>query len=89
MDIYRSDLTGTDEVATRKVSLTRMVGPKGERVSSIIGWDIAPPVEGESYCVSLGQGRVLRTSPVKEIHKGEKTLLIKTVNSTYRIDYLE
>jgi Uma2 family endonuclease len=66
-----------------------MVGPSREYISSIIGWETTPPERGQRYTLSLGQGRILRTSPVQEIQEIKGGMLIRTLNSTYRIEYLE
>lgn len=87
MEIHRTDLLDTSTSQTRRISLTRVELEKGQS-QAVIGWEYASPAKGERYSVYLGGGRVLRTSPVREITVTKQTSTIKTVNSTYRVEYL-
>jgi hypothetical protein len=89
MDISKSNLTETDEVLPRKISLTRIASLSTAHTNVVNGWEYVAPAKGERYIVYLGKGRVLRTSTVEDIKILEQGILIKTVNSIYRIDYLQ
>lgn len=79
----------TEEIATRKVFLRRSdISGKG-RPKAMIGWELGAPRKGKRYTVNLENGMVLRTSPVEEIQDREGVLTVKTVNSTYAIEYLK
>jgi hypothetical protein len=80
--------TKTYEILTKKISLSKVDTVGQVQNSAIIGWEYAPPRVGERYSVYLGRGRVLRTSPVEEIKETPYALMIKTLNSVYRIEYL-
>lgn len=82
-------LTATEEVHYRKISLKRLKSFKIEEKGGVIGWEAAPPKVGERYAVYLGEGNVLRTSPVEEVKKTSHILMVKTMNSIYRVEYLE
>ena len=78
----------TLEIASRKISLARIESVATDRKGELIGWEYAPPKKGDRYTVSLGKGRILRTSPVQDVKQSDDALLIKTVNSIYRVEYL-
>lgn len=70
---------------TRKVSLTK-IGGKAEGIGeTLIGWETAPPKEGEPYRVRLETAETLRTSPVKLITEADDGLTIMTKNSLYEL----
>jgi hypothetical protein len=74
---------------SRKIALTKLgevVAPP--KTGGVIGWEYTPPQKGRPYVIYLEKGLVLRTSLVQEVQKGRNTLLLKTLNSLYRVDYL-
>jgi hypothetical protein len=74
---------------SRKVSLTK-VGGKGSGVGdTLIGWEIAPPKEGERYKIRFEKGKVLKTSPVQLITETNGVLCIMTANSLYEVRAFE
>jgi hypothetical protein len=74
---------------TRKVSLSKVGGTSNTLGDTVIGWETAPPRENEPYRIYLGNGKVLRTSPVKLITDTNDLLCIMTVNSLYEFRILE
>jgi hypothetical protein len=88
METTKTNDPKTAEIATRKISLSRIESVTTDQKGEVIGWEYAPPRRGERYTVSLGKGRVLRTSPVQDVKESRNALLIKTVNSIYRVEYL-
>jgi hypothetical protein len=89
METRRIAQDRTRELRPRKISLAKVEETSADRRGHIVGWEYNPPRRGERYTVNLGQGRVLRTSPVQEVSASDKMLLVKTVNSTYCVAYLE
>ncbi len=88
MEMTKTNDPKTAEIATRKISLARIESVATDRKGELVGWEYAPPKKGERYTVSLGRGRLLRTSPVQDVKQSDNALLIKTVNSIYRVEYL-
>jgi hypothetical protein len=80
--------TKTCEVLNRRISLTRVESVGQEPKGAVVGWEYSPPAKGERYAVYLGRGRVLRTSVVEEVRQNMGSLLIKTANSIYKVQYL-
>jgi hypothetical protein len=82
-------VTTASRTFTRKVSLTK-VGGKGSGVGdTLIGWEIAPPKEGERYKISFEKGKVRKTSPVQLITETNGVLCIMTANSLYEVRAFE
>jgi len=67
----------------RKVSLTKTGGKGHYYNDAVIGWETAPPKEGESYRMRLETGQVFRTSPVQLMTETDDSLTIMTKNSLY------
>jgi hypothetical protein len=82
-------LVKTHEILVKKISLTRIDSIDKEQKGAVIGWEYGPPRRGERYSVYLGDGKVLRTSPVEDVKETHCALLIKTMNSVYRVEYLK
>lgn len=78
----------TCEILTRRISLTRVESVGQDPKGVVVGWEYAPPRKGERYAVYLGKGRVLRTSVVEDVRENMGSLLIKTANSIYKVQYL-
>lgn len=79
----------TEAILKRQVSLTK-IGGKGTQLGETwIGWENSPPKENEPYRVHLGEGKVLRTSPVQLITETEDEFCIMTENSLYEVKILE
>jgi hypothetical protein len=83
------NLRDTQEIQSRRVSLTKIHAASNVKHEGLIGWEAAPPQEGESYVINLRKGRLLRTSPVVDIAETEDALLIRTLNSLYEVKYLK
>jgi hypothetical protein len=73
----------------RKVSMTKSGGKTKGLGETSIGWEVAPPKEGERYRIYLENGKVRMTSRVKLIVETKDTVSIMTVNSLYDIKILE
>ena len=90
MNNPRFKLRDTEETPARKIALTKVdeifAFPKK---GSVIGWEHAPPEKGCPYLVYLHKEAVLRTSPVQEVRKIDKGIIIKTLNSVYYVEYLD
>jgi hypothetical protein len=78
----------TCEILTRRISLTRVESVGQDPKGVVVGWEYSPPRKGERYAVYLGKGRVLRTSVVEDVRENMGSLLIKTANSIYKVQYL-
>jgi hypothetical protein len=89
MDVSKTHLTKTYEGVTRKISLTRIETLGKDHKGVVIGWEYAAPAKGERYTIYLGKGKILRTSTVEEVKEMPRGIMIKTMNSIYRIEYLE
>jgi len=85
----KKHLVNTEEISYRKISLKRIKNFKIEERGGVIGWEATPPQTGERYAVYLGEGNVLKTSPVAEVKPNGNVLMVKTMNSIYRVEYLE
>jgi hypothetical protein len=79
----------TKEIVSRKISLSRVENEAAEPKGSLVGWEYSTPKQGERYTVYLGKGRILRTSPVKEIRESDSVIWVTTSNSLYRVEYLD
>lgn len=82
-------LVKTHEILVKKISLTRIESIDKEQKGAVIGWEYGPPRKGERYSVYLGEGKVLRTSPVEDVKETHYALLVKTRNSVYRVEYMK
>jgi hypothetical protein len=82
-------LINTEEVTYRKISLRRHKENQLDERGGVLGWEAAPPQVGERYAVYLGEGNVLKTSPVEEVERRDNVLMVRTMNSIYRVEYLE
>lgn len=82
------DHPNTCEILTNRISLSKVEAVGHDPKGVVIGWEYAPPKRGERYVVYLGKGKVLRTSVVEDIKENMDSLLIKTANSIYKIQYL-
>jgi hypothetical protein len=82
-------VTRTEEIPTRRISPLKL-GATVEETSKggVTGWECTPPRIGRPYAMCLYEGMILRTSPVQDIRKTECALIIKTLNSLYRLEYL-
>jgi hypothetical protein len=81
------DLSRTSELRVKKVCLVK-VSEKGELTKErVMGLEWGVPTRGASYVVYLGEGRFLKTTPIKEIKEIHNAVMFKTVNSVYRIEY--
>jgi len=89
MEIPALNGSTTKEIRTRKITLTRVEDTSLDHRGHVVGWEYGPPQAGERYTVYLGKGRVLRTSPVQEVLGSGPALLLKTLNSVYRVEYLD
>jgi hypothetical protein len=89
MEMAKAGDAKTREIQSRKISLARVENKAAEHRGNVVGWEYGPPKEGERYTVYLGKGRVLRTSPVQEVRESDKIIWVKTVNSFYRVEYLD
>ena len=89
MEILAVNGQKTKEIETRRISLARVESTGSEQRGQVVGWEYGPPRAGERYVVHLGKGRVLRTSHVQEVRGSGRVLLLKTVNSLYRVEYQE
>lgn len=82
--------TGTEEIPTRKISLTKLGSEDAEpKKGGVIGWEYAPPRIGRPYLIYLYEGMVLRTSAVQDVQKANKAFIVRTLNSVYQLEYLE
>jgi len=84
-----NNMSKTVEILTRRISLSRIDSVGKDPKGAVVGWEHAPPQKGERYTVYLGKGRVLRTSPVEDVRENLETLLVRTANSIYRVEYLK
>lgn len=89
MEISKMDDPKLRQLKARRISLTRVQGESTNESDSVGGWEYSPPRVGERYLVYLGKGRLLRTSPAQKVWESEGCLWIETLNSIYRIRYLE
>ncbi len=78
----------TLKIATRKLSFTKIDKVGADKKECLIGWEYEPPQEGKSYNIFLGNKKVLRTSPVREVTENVHSIIVKTTNSMYRLKYL-
>ncbi len=80
--------TKTLKIASRKLSFTKI--DKGGNVKNecSVGWEYEPPRKGKNYSIFLGEGRVLRTSPVKDVTENFHSIIVRTKNSIYQLKYL-
>jgi hypothetical protein len=86
----KSPVKRTAEIPTRKISLLKLAATREETTKGgVAGWECAPPRIGRPYAIWLYEGMVLRTSPVRDIRKTKCALIIKTLNSLYRLEYLK
>jgi hypothetical protein len=89
----RNEKTVNGRMATysfsRKVSMTKSGGKTKGLGETSIGWEVAPPKEGERYRIYLENGKLRMTSRVKLIVETKDTVSIMTVNSLYDIKILE
>jgi hypothetical protein len=81
--------THTKEFQARKISFSKAEHAGASEQDSVMAWEYAPPTIGERYLIYLGKGRLLRTSPVKNIRESHGILWIETANSTYRVKYVD
>ncbi len=84
-----TDPKGTSEILSQKISLTKIDSVGRDARGAVVGWESAPPREGERYTVYLGNGRLLRTSTVEDVRDTLGAFLVKTANSIYRVEYLK
>ena len=86
----QSKLSRTQEIPARKISVTKVqdTSPESPR-GSLIGWEYLCPKDGCPYLIYLDRGAVLKTSSVQEIRETDTGVVIKTRNSTYKVEYLE
>jgi len=78
----------TCEILSKRIALSKIERIGDDPRGTVVGWESAPPVKGERYAVYLGKGRVLRTSVVEEVRETPESVLIKTANSIYKVQYL-
>jgi hypothetical protein len=79
----------TDEVQTRRMSLTRIESLRKDHRDAVNGWEYAVPAKEERDINHLAKKRALRTSAVEDIKILPQGVMIETMNSIYRIEYLE
>jgi hypothetical protein len=80
----------TEETSSRKISVTRLHnGDVEPRRGSLIGWESTCPRKGDPYLIYLHEGMLLKTSPVQEVNDNGDTLILKTVNSVYQVEYIQ
>ena len=90
MSSTRTKLGQTQEILAWKISLSKIgSAEEGPKKGSVIGWEYASPEKGYPYLVYLHDGLVFRSSPVQELREIEKGVIIKTLNSTYYVHYLD
>ncbi len=82
-------LTKTLKIATRKLSFTKIDKSGTAKKESVEGWEYEPPKKGKNYDIFLGDGKVLRTSPVKDVTENFHSLIVRTENSVYQVKYLK
>jgi hypothetical protein len=87
MEASKPRRSRTEEILVRRIALTRVNPEENEQSQPLTGWEMAPPKMGERYVLNLDGGMLFRTSPVKEIDDLEDARLIRTGNSTYRVEY--
>jgi hypothetical protein len=82
-------VTATQELPARKISLAAVArGGGGSEEPELVGWETAPPQEGEPYVAYLERGGIFQTSTVQEVQEAEGGILLRTRNSLYRVRYL-
>ena len=90
MTLREYSTAGTEETSARKISVTRLMnGDLEPRRGSLIGWESACPRKGDPYLIYLHEGMLLKTSPVQEVSDNGDTLILKTVNSVYQVEYIQ
>ncbi len=88
MQVPMGTTAKTSEILSKRIALSKIEKIGDDPRGTVVGWECAPPVKGERYAVYLGKGRVLRTSVVEEVRETPESVLIKTANSVYKIQYL-
>ena len=85
----QSKLSRTQDIPARKISVTKVqdTSPESPR-GSLIGWEYVSPKDGCPYLIYLDRGTVLKTSSVQEIRETDTGVVIRTRNSTYKVEYL-
>ncbi len=81
--------TKTLKIATRKLSFTKIEKSGTAKEKSVMGWEYEPPKKGKNYDIFLGHGKVLRTSPVKDVTENFHSLIVRTANSVYQVKYIK
>ncbi len=89
MSERRLKLNQTQEIPAWRVALTKLgrVGARTRR-RRLLGWEYAPPEKGYPYLVYLKDRSVLRTSPIQEVRETDQGLIVRTLRSIYRVEYL-
>ena len=80
--------TKTYEIPIRKLSFTKINDTAKNKREGLIGWEYEAPQKGSRYKIYLGNGNILKTSPVKAVSKNFDHMMVKTENSIYKIKYL-
>jgi hypothetical protein len=55
---------------------------------SLVGWEYAAPEKGYPYLVYLNNRAVFQTTPIQEVKTADNGVIIQTLNSVYRVEYL-
>ena len=81
------DLYVTGEINARRASLVKVAENGKVSKEKVSGLEWGPPTLGSSYVLYVGQGKFLKTTPVKELKEIHNALMFRTKNSLYRIEY--
>jgi hypothetical protein len=83
-------ITRTEEICSRRIRLSR-VWPPGRDAGQqeVMGWEAAPPQEGEPYLVYVETGGIFLTPTLQEVQTADTAVVIRTENAVYRIEYAE
>ncbi len=83
------DMNQTAEIHARRVTLVK-IGENGSACKEkVAGVEWGVPTSGSAYMLYLGNGKFLKTSPIKELKEIHNAVMFRTVNSVYRIEYPE
>ncbi len=77
------------EKKTRKLSCEKFNREGKDINGEFIGWEYEPPQKEKHYTIYLGNGKMLKTSPVKDVIENFHAILVKTTNSIYQVKYLQ
>ena len=79
-------LSNTSKITMRKLSLVNVVENGPAFKETVKGLEWGSSISWSSYVLSLAK-HYLKTTPVSELKEIHNTLMFRTANSLYRIEY--